>query len=547
MELSLWRVFAQVAAAVPNRAASLEAERVFTYAQLLDRSQRLAGVLSAHGLGHRRARAGLAPWESGQDLVAAKLLNGPEYLETLLGCFAARCAAFNVNFRYVPRELRYLLDDADPRAVIFHERFAPVVAEAVADVSNELLLLQVADGSGHPLVPGALDYEAALAAAEPADPGGQDPDDLYAVYTGGTTGHPKCTLWRQGDVWMAALGGALTPDLDAAGLAERARHQEGLRVVPNAPLMHGAAQWMAIAALLTGGSVAWNEVRDRFVPDDLWRTAARTRAQRTLLIGEAMARPAATALIAGDHDLSALETILVGGAATTADTKRRLIEALPQVTIIDVAGSTETGGGLSRASSERHLAETGLFRPGPGTAVLDPTLTRRLQPGEPALGWFATTGPIPLGYLNDPDKTRNTFVDVDGRRWSVPGDRAELREDGLIKLHGRDSATINTGGEKVFAEEVEQALMGHPQVDDVLVVGRPSERWGQEIVAIVRLLDDDVSDDDLRECAAANLARYKLPKAFVSVPEIVRSAAGKADYRWAAEVARSASDARPHN
>lgn len=545
MDLNLWHVFSSVAGAVPERIASVDEERSVTYSDLEDRSRRLAGVLAAHGLGARRPRAELAPWESGQDLVAANLLNGPEYLEALLGAFAARCAAFNVNYRYVARELRYLLDDAGSRALIFHARFAPVVSEAVAGRAGEHLLLQVADDSGEPLVDGALDYEAALAAAVPLHADDHSPDDLYAVYTGGTTGRPKCALWRQGDVWMTALGGARVPGLDERGLAARAAAEEGLRVAPNAPLMHGAAQWMAIAAVLAGGSVVWNGVRDRFEPDDLWRTVERTRTQRTLLIGEAMARPAAAALEHGGYDLSSLRTLLVGGAATTAATKRRLLEAIPGLTIIDVAGSSETGGGLSRASSGKRLDATGLFRPGEATAVLDAALTRRLEPGEDALGWFATSGHIPLGYLDDRRKTEATFVEVAGVRWAVPGDRAELRADGLIKLHGRDAATINTGGEKVFAEEVEQVLLGHPQVDDAIVVGRASERWGQEVVAIVRLRDDAVGDQELRACAAESLARYKLPKAFVRVPEIRRSAAGKPDYAWARALAERDAGARP--
>jgi fatty-acyl-CoA synthase len=536
VDLNLWRIFEHIVHERPCKIATLDAERSVTYGELAERALRLASVLQGNALGLRRPRADLAPWEAGQDLIAVDLLNGPEFLEVLLGSFAARCAAFNVNYRYVARELRYLLDDARTRTVVFHERFAPVVAEAVTARPGQHLLLQVADGSGHALVPGALDYEAALSATQPAQLSGHDPDDLYVAYTGGTTGHPKATLWRQGDIWMSAFGGSQVPELDETGLALRAARSDGLRVMPNAPLMHSAAQWMALAALLSGGSVVWNSIRDRFDADDLWRTVQRTDTQRTLLIGETMSRPAVDALVAGNYTVPSLRTILVGGAATTTETKRRLLRALPETTIIDVAGSTETGGGLSNASSRDRVDEVGLFWPRPTSGVLDATLTRRLSPGESDVGWFATSGHIPLGYLNDPKKTEATFVTVAGSRWAVPGDRAELRGDGLVKLRGREAATINSGGEKIFAEEVEQVLLDHPQVRDALVVGRPSERWGQEVVALVQPQDESLTEAALRDWSARTLARYKLPKEYILVTAIRRSAAGKPDYAWASNL-----------
>ena len=257
-----------------------------------------------------------------------------------------------------------------------------------------------------------------------------------------------------------------------------------------------------------------------------------------VLVGDAFARPLVDALRTGAHDATGLRFLLTGGAVLSASVKEELIELLPHLHIVDVLGSSETGRQGVHRSTRQRGASTGTFDRSPTAVVLSEDLTRRLEPGDSELGWLAQTGRVPLGYLGDPAKTAKTFPVVTGVRHAVAGDRARLLPDGGVELHGRDSVTINTGGEKVFAEEVEQALKRHPAVFDAVVVGRPSERWGQEVVGVVQFRpgQEDASDDDLRAAAAPHLARYKLPKAFVRVGRIERSPSGKPDYRWAAAV-----------
>lgn len=536
MSLPLWPLFEAVVEAVgatgDDRPAVLWRGRRISYGELHGRSARFSALLAAHGIGWHRSRAELVPWEAGQDLVATYLLNCPEYLEVTFGGFGARAAPFNVNYRYVDDELAYLLRDADAAAVVFHGAFADRLARVLPELDRSPLLVQVDDGSGASLLPGALDYEAALGEVSAQAAVGHDPDDLYVVYTGGTTGMPKSTLWRQGDIWMAALGGDLHAEGSLAAVAAAAAAATGPRFLPNAPFMHAAAHWTAVRTILHGGTVVVNDVNDRLDPHDVWRLVEQERVDMMLMVGEAFARPLLEALATSGRDASTLRVAIVGGAATSLETKQRLVEALPGVLVVDGAGSSETGTALSAYSSAGRMGEAAVFSPTAGVVVLRDDLGALAEPGHEAPGWFAKRGPIPLGYLGDEAKTAATFPVIDGVRYSVPGDRARLRADGTIQLLGRDSVTINTGGEKVFAEEVEAALLRHPEVVDAVVVGRPSERWGQEVVAVVALASP-VSDADLSAIAGERLARYKLPKVYVRVREVVRSPAGKADYRWA--------------
>jgi fatty-acyl-CoA synthase len=305
--------------------------------------------------------------------------------------------------------------------------------------------------------------------------------------------------------------------------------------------MHGAGHIGACGSVLLGQTVVITSVVDRLDPVDFWTLVEREKVTLTTWVGEAFARPLVTELETGRHDASSLQLISSGGAALSDESKRRLLEALPTVVCVELAGSSESGPALRQIGTSRSpLPERAVFTAGPGVAVLDDERTRLLPPGHSGTGWFALSGRIPLGYLGDPEKTAATFVTVDGVRYSVPGDRVRLRADGSVELLGRDSVTVNSGGEKIFVEEVEAALLRHPAVVDVVVAGRPSERWGQEVVAIVELTSPAPSDDELLEAAAATIARYKLPKAIVRVPKVVRSPAGKADYRWAASIAAGA-------
>jgi 3-oxocholest-4-en-26-oate---CoA ligase len=400
---------------------------------------------------------------------------------------------------------------------------------------QEPLLLQVDDESNAPLLPRAHEYEAALAGVVPRPPEHLSPDDLYILYTGGTTGMPKGVLWRQADFLAACLGIQET----TGELVEGAR-RSNLRALPAAPFMHGAAHWNALSAWTTGGTVVVQDHPARLDPHDVLDTVERERATSLLIVGDAFARPLVDALRARDHDASSLRHLLTGGATLSAHVKEDLLELLPDLRIVDVLGSSETGRQGVQTSDRARGASTGTFERAPTSVVLSEDLTHVLAPGAAEMGWLAQTGRVPRGYLGDPEKTARTFPTVNGVRHAVAGDRASVLADGSVELFGRDSVTINTGGEKVFAEEVEQAIKRHPDVFDVVVVGRPSERWGQEVVAVVELRGGrSPTDDDLRATAAEHVARYKLPKAVVRVPKVERSPSGKPDYRWAAQVAKT--------
>ncbi|HSG88176.1 MAG TPA: acyl-CoA synthetase [Pseudomonadales bacterium] len=538
MTMSLAALSEIVADAVPEREALVFRDRRFTYAELRDRSRRLANHLLAAGLGCHVERDALAGHESGQDHLALYLHNGNEYMEGMLGAYKARVAPFNVNYRYVEEELVYLLNDAGATAIVYHDVFAPRVAAIRAQVPTLKVFLQVADDSGEALLEGAVPYEDALAAASAERPAVDwSPDDLYILYTGGTTGMPKGVLWRQADILVAALGGrdaATGQILDTPeAFAERALIG-GTRVLPSPPFMHGAGHWIALGAWNSGNTVIIQDEVTRFDAADVCRVAERERANLLLIVGDAFGRPLIEALREHTYDLSALLIILSGGAALNASYKEEIIELLPHVTVMDSIGSSEAGGQGSTMSSRDLGASTGKFVPGPGSVVVSEAMDAVLEAGHEGMGWWAKQGYVPLGYLGDPAKTAKTFPVIDGVRYSVPGDRARLLADGAIELHGRDSATINSGGEKIFAEEVEHALKQHPDVWDAVVAGRPSERWGNEVVAVVQLREGATLDEAslLAECDR-HLARYKLPKAFVVVDKVLRSPAGKADYRWA--------------
>jgi fatty-acyl-CoA synthase len=537
MEFNLARVQEAISEAIPERECLIFRDRRLTYGSLTERSRRLASYLRSCGLGMRRERSELEPWESGQDHVALYLYNGNEYLEGMLGAFKARACPINVNYRYVEEELVYLLRDARARAILYHASFAPTLDKIRPELADLEVLIQVPDESGHPLLSGAVEYESALAAASPQRPDLEwSPDDLYILYTGGTTGMPKGVLWRQADIFVAAMGGRradLSEFESLAGIVEGAR-AGGQRAVPAPPLMHGAAQWAAFVNFHNGHTVVLPSEPKHFDPDDVLSTIERERANGLLIVGDAFARPLLDQLRRRSYDLSSLRVIVSGGAVLAKSYKSELLELLPHVLLLDAIGSSESGSQGQHLSTKATGVDTGRFLPGPDTRVVSEDMTRVLAPGDPEIGWFAKSGRVPLGYLGDAEKTARTFPVIDGVRYSVPGDRARVRADGVIEVYGRDSACINSGGEKIFAEEVEHALKHHPGVYDAVVAGRPSERWGQEVVAIVQLRPGaSPSEGDLLEECARHIARYKHPKAFVFVDRIARSPSGKADYRWA--------------
>ncbi|MGV0733470.1 acyl-CoA synthetase [Mycolicibacter sinensis] len=544
MEFNLAQVFSAVAAAIPDRDCVVFGDRRLTYAHIEDRARRLARALHERGLGLRRERPELTAHESGQSHLALYLANGNEYLEGMLGAYNARVAPFNVNYRYVADELVYVLTDAAVEAVMYHARYAATLADALGRAGNRLpplTLIHVDDDSGNEPLPGAVRYEELLAATS-ADPLEltPSPDDLYLLYTGGTTGMPKGVLWRQHDIFINAMGGrefgtgAVPTSL--AEVVDRSR-AGGPGSMTVAPLMHGAAQWAAFITLLGGRPFVMSATTDRFDPVATWELAAEERVISLSIVGDAFARPLADALEAGGPELadalSGLFVLASGGAPLTVPIKQRILELLPQLSILDAGGSSETGAQMGQTTS-RGQASTGRFTPNPGAVVVSGDLTRILAPGDDEIGWLAQQGYVPLGYLGDPEKSARTFPVIEGIRHSVPGDRARWHADGGIELLGRDSVTINSGGEKIFAEEVEAAVSRHPAVYDVVVVGRPSQRWGHEVVAVVQLAAGaDAEAGDIVAEAARHIARYKLPKDVVFCERVQRSPSGKADYRWA--------------
>jgi acyl-CoA synthetase (AMP-forming)/AMP-acid ligase II len=549
VEHNLWTIFAAVANAVPERECIVWRESRRTFAEVADHASRFASVLTSLGLGLSTERSQLEPWQAGQDTVGLYLLNGPEYLETMLGAFAARTAPFNINHHYTVAELEYIVKDSNVKALVFHGRFAPTVARLLSERDVQApVLIQVPDESGTPLLEGALDYATALASTTPSADRAQGPDDLYILYTGGTTGFPKGTLWRQADIWMAAMGGDSLGGGSLETIVQAAVAGPPHRFLPNAPFMHGAAQWVAMRTILGGGTLVINDVVDRLDAAEVWTTLTRERCDSTLMVGEAFVRRLTDVLTRGSYDTMSLKLVLLSGAPTSVEAKNRLLEAIPHVTILDGAGSSETGAGLSAVSRRGKDTTSGVFDTSDVAIVVDEQRQYVLAPGDDQIGWYAKRGHIPLGYLGDPEKTRTAFPTVDGHRCAVPGDRARWLSDGRIHLLGRDGVTINTGGEKVFAEEVEAALLRHPSVVDALVVGRPSTRWGEEIVAVIAQgPGTDGTDTALRATLEQSLAKYKIPKQFIRVDTVMRNSAGKPDYRWAKSVALGAAASDSHD
>lgn len=531
-----------VAAAIPDRDLVIRGERRYSYAQVIERSNRLAAYLHSRGLGCHTERSALSGHEVGQDLLGLYAYNGNEFVEALLGAFQARVAPFNVNYRYVKSELQYLLADSGATALLYHAAFAPRVAEILPDLPRLRVLIQIADDSGNDLLDGAVDYETALASGEPEPPPVRhSPDDLYVLYTGGTTGMPKGVLWRQHDIFMTSFGGRNLMTGEPFGSVDEivagAVGGPGTKLMILPPLIHGAAQWSVMTAITTGQSVVFPSVVDHLDAEDVVRTIERERVTVVTVVGDAMARPLVAAIEKGIADVSSLAVVANGGALLTPFVKQRLIEALPNAVVVDGVGSSETGAQMHHMSLSGAVS-TGTFNAGPDTFVATEDLSSILRPGHGGIGWLAQRGYVPLGYKGDATKTAKTFPVIEGVRYAVPGDRARHRADGAIELLGRDSVTINSGGEKIFVEEVETAIASHPAVADVVVAGRPSERWGQEVVAVVALAEGAHADaDDLVAHAAKSLARYKLPKAVVFRAVIERSPSGKADYRWAREQA----------
>ncbi len=476
-------------------------------------------------------------WECGQSTVAVVMNNRPEYIEAMLGAYRARAVPFNVNQNYTPSEIGSLLDMVGAEAVVYQRSLGPRLAEAMTD--RPVVLIDVDDGSGAGPLAGSVELDHAIELGTGTELPAPRGDDLYLVCTGGTTGRPKGVLWRQADIFVSGMGGS---DLTTAEtLAATAAHDTGSWFAAP-PMMHAAAQWTAYAGLHLGATVVMHDDSRRFDAAEILRVAERERVVMMSVVGDAYARPIVEELRRGTYDLSGLQRIGTGGAPTSDDNKQALLDLLPQVTVIDGYGASETGGMAFGVNNRAARSES--FAPAAGATVVSADRSRFLEPGEDEIGWTARRGRVPLGYLGDQAATEATFPIVAGERVAVPGDRAQLEADGTIRMLGRDSLVVNTGGEKVFVEEVEQALLRHPDVVDVLVVGRPSDRFGQEVVAVVQLAPASAATGaELREFCAVSVARFKAPRAYAFTESIARHPSGKADYQWARRQADRATEA----
>ncbi len=502
-----------------EREALVAAERRLTYAELDERANRLANHLSGQGVGTG-------------DHVGLQLVNGTEYVEGMLAAYKIRAVPINVNYRYVEAELKYLFDDADLVALVVNRQFADSALAAAGPKLRHTLVV----GEGG-------DYEGALAAVSSARPdtAGRSGDDLYCVYTGGTTGMPKGVLWRHEDIFFGAMGGGDPMQMGnwiktTDELPSRVP-TPGLTALATPPLMHASAHWTAFSLFFGGGKVVFTP-GGRFDAAEILTLISDENVNMLVIVGDAMARPLADALAAapsGTYDTSSLIVIGSGGAILSPSMKEQLNQLLPTTMIIDGFGSSETGVQGTRAG----MSDKPMFSVNDQTAVLDDDFTP-VEPGSGQIGRLARRGHIPLGYYNDPEKTAATFTEVGGVRWVLPGDMARVDADGTVVLLGRGSVSINSGGEKIYPEEVESALKAHPAVFDAVVVGTPDERWGEKVTAVVQPRPDtSLSLEDVQEFCRSRIAGYKVPRALALVDEMVRSPSGKADYRWAKDYAAS--------
>jgi acyl-CoA synthetase (AMP-forming)/AMP-acid ligase II len=524
MTFNLADMFERVVDAVPDREVLVSPARRLTFAQLDARANRLAHHLADVGVG-----AG--------DHVGLQLMNGSEYLEGMLAAFKLRAVPVNVNYRLVESELTYLYDNADLVALLFDGGFAERVAGARAGAPMLRHLVSVGPETSSASTD-SVDYSTALEASSPErDFPARSDDDLYIAYTGGTTGLPKGVLWRHEDIFFAAMGGG-----DPTMLAGPISEPEEIvgRVMPVAivmllapPLVHVSAQWGAFSTIYGGGRVVFTSPGS-FDPDSVLRLIGEEAVNILTLVGDAMARPVLDTLAAHPerYDLSSLFVFASGGAVMSASTKTQVAELLPSVITIDGFGSSETGITGTRARMPGGDVECGSkFTVGEHTAVLDDR-HRPVTPGSGTVGHVARRGHVPLGYYKDAEKSAELIADVDGVRWALTGDAATVEADGTMVLLGRGSASINTGGEKVYPEEVELVVKDHPGVYDAVVVGVPDETWGERVVAVVELRPGaTLALDDLQQHCRRVLAGYKLPRELLCVEHVDRGPNGKADYR----------------
>ncbi|MEV6279995.1 acyl-CoA synthetase [Nocardia sp. NPDC051832] len=503
--------------AMPDRVAVIEGDRQVSFAELDANANRLAHYLASTGV-----RAGTH--------VGFQMHNGIATLETLIACFKIRAVPININYRYGADELRYVYDNADLEVLVYHDTYEAAVRPAAAQVESLRELIVVGESSG-----GTTPYADALAAGAPdRDFGPRSADDLFMMYTGGTTGLPKGVMWRQEDMWRV-LGGGIDfyTNEPVADEFQQSRVGSGNPqmtwfVLP--PLIHAAAMMPTFTALWSGNAVVFEP---KFDPQRIWEVIERRKPQVLVITGDAMARPLIDAYRVRPVESSVL-AIGSGAALLSQPVKNTLLEMFPSTMVTDSIGSSETGfGGIGVAQKDDNPSRGPRVQTGRGAVVVDDD-GHPVGPG--AEGWVGKTGAVPLGYYKDPVKTEKLFKTVDGARMVITDDRARKESDGSITLLGRGNMVVNTGGEKVFVEEVEAVVKAHEAVYDAVVIGMPHERWGQQVAAVVSA-SGRVEFGDLEAHVRKHLAGYKVPRRIWLAEEVVRSPSGKPDYRWAKDFA----------
>ncbi|QKT08488.1 acyl-CoA synthetase [Gordonia sp. X0973] len=522
MAYTIGDLFEHAVDLMPERIALESGDRSRTYAELEARANKLAHALISRGV------------QPG-DAVGLYSRNTIEAVEAMLAIFKARAVMVNVNYRYVEAELAHIFADSGMKVLLHEGRYTDRVENTLQNTETAITDCLVLDDLDGLLAEqsGERDFTA------------RSDDDLYMLYTGGTTGRPKGVVWRQEDVWRV-LGGGIDwysgePVADEWQLAKAGADGGQLVRFPIPPFIHGGSQWAIFQSLFAGGKAV---VYPDFDAEQVWRAIERHGVNVVFITGDAMGRPMIEAYEAGDYETSTLVSVASSAALFSPSVKDRYVTAFPNAVVVDAIGSSETGfGGMSVVvKGESHVGAPKV-KADPETHVLREDGTP-VEPGSGEVGVLARSGHVPLRYHNDPEKSAKTFVEYDGVRYSLPGDFATLESDGTITMLGRGSVSINTGGEKVFPEEVEAALKAHPDVFDVSVVGVPDERFGQRVAAVVATRDGArPSLAALSEVVRAELAGYKVPRSLWFVDEIRRSPAGKPDYRWAASVT---ADSPPH-
>ncbi|MDV6295306.1 acyl-CoA synthetase [Rhodococcus aetherivorans] len=530
MSLNLADLFEAVVDEIPDRTALVCGDERRTFSQLDQRANRLAHALISRGI-----RAG--------EHVGIHMRNSVQFVEGMLACLKIRAVPVNINYRYTETELTYLYNNSQVVAVVADGEFLPVI-EAALPSCPALSTLVTFGPAGNAETPAVthVDFDESLA-GQPATRGfaARSDDDHFIIYTGGTTGMPKGVVWRHEDFFMAALAGGNhngAPFTDSRDLAAAAAaNANRMTFILPAPLMHGAAVYSVFSGFFSG---AMQVLMRAFDPVEALRLIQDEQASCITVVGDAMARPLADAIarLGSSYDLSSLMMVSSGGALWSRSSKDQLLELMPNLFLRDGFGASESGvDGTLETDADGNMRVVG----NPNMSVVDEKL-RPIEPGSGELGYIARSGHVPLGYFNDPDKTAQTFPVIDGVRMSILGDMGRVEPDGSIVLLGRGSVCINTGGEKVFPEEVEAAIKSHPAVMDAVVAGLPHERYGEQVSAVIQLREGvaDIDTDDVAEHCRVSIAGYKVPRSIVVVPAIVRSPAGKADYRWARTVVAEA-------